>query len=203
MKYEKLWHNSVSCIPVLPPYRPETNGVVERAVRSVLDGTRSVLLHAGSPRWYWPYACRYFCSMKNVQFIDGSSAWTSRHGEDRFPGQTIPFGALVNYLPTPVTKRPKAADKTRPAIFVGYYVAPGGRWRGDYFVIPLAQCRNMTMDEEGTPIHRGFLFELRRSMRVTRTPTYFPSGQYTSTNDMPWVRSLRSPAFRREQLLTH
>ena len=41
------------------PYRPEANGVVERAVRSVLDGTRSVLLHAGLPHWYWPYACDF------------------------------------------------------------------------------------------------------------------------------------------------
>ena len=87
------------------PYRPETSGVVERAVRSVLDGTRSVLLHAGLPHWYWPYACRYFCFMKTVQLTDGISAWTSRHGEGRFPGQAIPFGALVSFLPAPVVKR--------------------------------------------------------------------------------------------------
>ena len=68
--------------------------------------------------------------MKNVQVIDGNSAWTSRHGEDKFLGQTIPFGALVSFLPAPVVKRPKAAGKSLPAIFVGYYIAPGGRWMG-------------------------------------------------------------------------
>ena len=71
--------------------------------------------------------------------------------EGKFPGQTIPFGALVIFLPAPVVKRPKAAEKSLPAIFVGYHVAPGGRWRGDYLAVPLAQCRDMNIGEEGVP----------------------------------------------------
>ena len=41
------------------PGRPATNGVAERAVRSVLEGTRTVLEQAGLPHKFWPYACRH------------------------------------------------------------------------------------------------------------------------------------------------
>ena len=42
------------------PGRPATNGVAERAVRSVLEGTRTVLEQAGLPHKFWPYACRHW-----------------------------------------------------------------------------------------------------------------------------------------------
>ena len=41
------------------PYRPETNGLAERAVRRVLEGTRVVLDQAGLPPEFWSLACRH------------------------------------------------------------------------------------------------------------------------------------------------
>ena len=43
------------------PYRPETNGVAERAVRRVTEGTRSVLLQSGLPHRWWAEAAKCFC----------------------------------------------------------------------------------------------------------------------------------------------
>ena len=50
------------------PGRPLTNGVADRAVRTVLDGTRSALLHAGFEERYWSLACQHWCFAHNVQY---------------------------------------------------------------------------------------------------------------------------------------
>eukprot|EP00972_Heterocapsa_arctica_P020715 3053121-Heterocapsa_arctica.AAC.1 len=36
------------------PYRSAINGVAERRVRYVLEGTRTLLEHSGMPTTYWP-----------------------------------------------------------------------------------------------------------------------------------------------------
>ena len=48
------------------PGRSVTNSVAERTNRHVLEGARSLLMHAGFPAQYWPYAVEYFCLMCNV-----------------------------------------------------------------------------------------------------------------------------------------
>ena len=44
---------------VAVPHRPQTNGVAERAVRAVVEGTRTLLEQAGFAHRFWPYACRH------------------------------------------------------------------------------------------------------------------------------------------------
>jgi hypothetical protein len=45
--------------PTSTPGRPDTNGVAERAVRKVCEGTRTAMGHAGlSPKW-WCFAARH------------------------------------------------------------------------------------------------------------------------------------------------
>ena len=52
------------------PGRPATNGVAERAVRSVLEAARSALRHAGFPEHYWSFAGQRWCFAHNIT-IDG------------------------------------------------------------------------------------------------------------------------------------
>eukprot|EP00972_Heterocapsa_arctica_P053658 7906038-Heterocapsa_arctica.AAC.1 len=40
------------------PYRPQSNGVIERFVGLVSDGTRCLLAQSGLPHGWWPYAAR-------------------------------------------------------------------------------------------------------------------------------------------------
>ena len=111
--------------------------------------------------------------MKNVQFTNGHSAWVSRHAEDRFRGQLVPFGALANFLPGPTGNRPKLAGATIPAIFVGYHLAPGGKWKGDYLAVSLQNCKAMNLQEEGVPTKRAISHI--KEIHVTHTKPYmFP-----------------------------
>ena len=74
--------------------------------------------------------------------MQGNCAWTMKWGSD-FPGQAIPFGALVDFMPTPtsgtgqdVIKR-KFQGATVKGILVGYALGHGNRWTKAYRVLPL------------------------------------------------------------------
>ena len=52
-------------------YISKSNAQAERAVRSVLEGTRVNLLQAGMNHWHWPHAARHWCFMPNVLSTGG------------------------------------------------------------------------------------------------------------------------------------
>ena len=52
-----------------------TNGIAEREIGIVLEGTRTLLEHSGLPTSYWPYASRCFCHHANIRMVEGDSAW--------------------------------------------------------------------------------------------------------------------------------
>eukprot|EP00971_Amphidinium_carterae_P250343 4969860-Amphidinium_carterae.1 len=112
----------------------KNNGLVERMVRHIQEGTRCLLLQAGlDPRW-WPHVARCFCHMNNVQKKDGMSPWLRRFDSKDFGGELIPFGALTDFLQQPAkeTKQMiqiKYAPRTVTGIFLGYYLQPGGKWK--------------------------------------------------------------------------
>ena len=50
--------------------RSATNGIAEREIRNVLEGTRTLLEHSRLPTSYWPYASRCFCHHANIRMVD-------------------------------------------------------------------------------------------------------------------------------------
>ena len=127
------------------PYRSQNNAVVERMVRHVEEGTRTILSHAGlGPEW-WPLAVKHFCHCLCVTpDDDGKTAWKHRHTKE-FDGKMIPFGAFVHFLPPPhlVKKIPKFGTRGVPGIFVGWYVHSGGEWKREYVCCDLRDFRRL------------------------------------------------------------
>ena len=72
------WPHDVST-----PYRPQTNGVAERAVRRVLEGTRSILLASGLSHEWWPTASECFAFLSNVTDTnsEGMTPFQMRFGQ--------------------------------------------------------------------------------------------------------------------------
>ena len=137
--------------PTSTPGRPDTNGVAERAVRKVCEGTRTALVHAGlHPKW-WCYAARHFCFSNNITTVNGESPWRQRHKEV-FKGPLLPFGCLVDFKPSPVKGKvgPKFASKAEAGIFLGYHTLPGGRFHGDYWVASLSSFRESLTGDGGS-----------------------------------------------------
>ena len=81
-------------------HRSETNGIAQRALRRVKEGTSAVLLQSGLDERWPADSMECYCSLRNVQDLlaDGKTSYERRFGE-LFKGSMIPFGAMVKYYP--------------------------------------------------------------------------------------------------------
>lgn len=132
------------------PGRPQSNGLAESKVRKVLQGTRTILEHAGMDPSYWSYACKHFCFCHNhskhyVREAERQEPILSRLIPDNFRLPDLyPFGCLVDFLPSPIflRKYPKWGAKAQPGVLLSYVSKPGGVWKGEYIVALLADFQN-------------------------------------------------------------
>ena len=82
------------------PHRSETNGIAEKAVRRVKEGTSAVLLQSGLNESWWADSMECYTYLRNVTDLlsDGKTPYERRFGQT-FKGPIIPFGSLVEYHP--------------------------------------------------------------------------------------------------------
>ena len=82
------------------PHRSEANGIAERAVRRIKEGTSDVLLQSGFDEKWWAGSMECCCLLRNVQDLlaDGKTPCERRLGEP-FGGPIIPFGAMFERYP--------------------------------------------------------------------------------------------------------
>ena len=116
------------------PHRSETNGIAERAVRRVKEGTSAVLLQSGLDERWWSDSMECYCSRRNVQDLlaDGKTPCERRFGEP-FKWPIVPFGAMVDCHPTSPRDQSRIRQfgkKVLPAIFLGYELIGGRIWKG-------------------------------------------------------------------------
>ena len=81
------------------PHRSETNGIAERAVRRVKEGTSAVLLQSGLNENWWADSmeCETYLRIVTDLLSDGKTPYERRFGQP-FRGPMIPFGSSVEYL---------------------------------------------------------------------------------------------------------
>ena len=67
---ELSWNHCTST-----PHRSETNGIAERAVRRVKEGTSTVLLQSGLGNEWWADSMVCYCYLQNIQDLlsDGNT----------------------------------------------------------------------------------------------------------------------------------
>ena len=159
------------------------NGIAERLVRTLLDGSRTLLEQSGFPLSFWPLAMRCFSVLYNVthQHEDSSTPWTRRHGQE-FDGELVPFGALVNFMPSPeeLKRQPKFAPRAMPGVFLGYELSPGGAWKKVYIVASLEDCRSIVGPCDG----HFRCPHLHRTRELVLDVPFVPEFPLKAANDM-------------------
>ena len=106
------------------PHRSETNGIAERAVRRVKEGTSAVLLQSGLNESWWADSMECYTYLRNVTDLlsDGKTPYERRFGQP-LKGPIIPFGSLVEYHPFTAKDQSRIhqfGKKVLPGLFLGY-----------------------------------------------------------------------------------
>ena len=107
----KAVHQLCTCHDTVAPCTPAANGVIERAVRRVKEGTRAALLQSGLPDRWWHKAMTCYYFLRNIHdiMVHGSTLYKMRYGED-LRGPIIPFWRRTT-LQTKQTKRQREVSK--------------------------------------------------------------------------------------------
>ena len=106
------------------PHRSETNGIAERAVRRVKEGTSAVLLQSGLNENWWADFMECYTYLRHVTDLlsDGKTPYERRFGQP-FKGPIIPFGSLVEYHPITAKDQSRIhqfGKEVLPGLFLGY-----------------------------------------------------------------------------------
>ena len=133
------------------PHRSETNGIAERAVRRVKEGTSAVLLQSGLNESWWADSMECYTYLRNVTDLlsDGKTPYERRFGQP-FKGPIIPFGSLVEYHPFTAKDQSRIhqfGKKVLPGLFLGYALYAGGIWKGDVLIADLEELETMDASE--------------------------------------------------------
>ena len=133
------------------PHRSETNGIAERAVRRVKEGTSAVLLQSGLNESWWADSMECYTYLRNVTDLlsDGKTPYERRFGKP-FEGPIIPFGSLVEYHPITAKDQSRIhqfGKKVLPGLFLGYALYAGGIWKGDVLIADLEELETMDASE--------------------------------------------------------
>ena len=131
----------------------DTNGIAERAVPRVKEGTSAVLLQSGLDENWWADSMKCYTSLRNVQDLlsDGKTPYERRFGKP-FEGRIIPFGSLVEYYPISakdLSRIHQFGKQVLPGLFLGYALYAGGIWKGDIVVADVEELE--TMDPNPSP----------------------------------------------------
>ena len=172
------------CTPT--PHRSETNGIAERAVRRVKEGTSAVVSQSGLNENWWADAMECYTYLRNVTDVssDGKTPYERRFGQP-FKGPIIPFGSLVEYHPITAKDQSRIhqfGKKVFLGLFLGYALYTGGTWKGDVLVADLEELETMDASE----IYSKRL-NAKEVISQGKRRIYFSNRRWT--NQTPWRRS--------------
>ena len=138
------------------PNDPFHNSQLERAIRTIKEGTRACHLKAGFPHNLWPRSSEYFCTARSFsepapihandtpetqEFKEGKTCYEVANKGEPFSGYKIPLGALVYYKPPGHRDLPAFDPRTYPGIFCGWRLDSGYKFRGVHLVLDYESLR--------------------------------------------------------------
>ena len=104
------------------PYTPEQNGVSERYNRTIMEATRTMLLHARLPLFFWAEAVNSAVYVRNCSpttSLPGKTTYECWFGKKPDLSNLRVFGC-VSYVHIPSQLRKKLDQKSEKSIFIEY-----------------------------------------------------------------------------------
>ena len=133
------------------PHRSETNGIAERAVRRVKEGTSIVLLQSGLNESWWADSMECNTYLRNVtDLLSHVKTLHERRFGQPFKGLIIPFGSLVEYHPITAKDQYRIhqfGKKVLLGLFLGYALYAGGIWNCDVLSKDLEELETIDASE--------------------------------------------------------
>ena len=166
------------------PHRSETNGIAERAVRRVKEGTSAVLLQSGLNESWWADSRNVtpICETSQIYYLMGRRPM--KHVLGNHLKDIIPFGSLVEYHPITAKDQSRIhqfGKKVLPGLLLGYALYAGGIWKGDVLIANLEELETIDASE---------IYSKRLNAKEVIYPQKgeftFPSRRWTNQN--PWRR---------------
>ena len=115
------------------PHRSETNGIAERAVRRVKEGTSAVLLQSGLNEKWWADSMECCCYLRNVQDqLSGGRTPMKGGSKCPLPDQLSRLEQWSNITPISakdLSQLQQFGPKVSPGILIGYVLSVGGIWK--------------------------------------------------------------------------
>ena len=131
---------SPGIIARLHQIRSETNGIAERAVRRVKEGTSAALLQSGLNESWFADSMECYTYLGNVTDLlsDGKTPYERRFGQ--------PFkGPIISAKDK--SRIHQFGKKVLPGLFLGYALCAGGVWKGDVLIADLEELETMDASE--------------------------------------------------------
>ena len=155
----------------------QTNAVIEQDNLDLLNGIRCLLVLAGLPACFWTYAAPHYTFLHNTYLEDnGETPYFLRHAE-HFEGKRLTFGCAVYFKPSPTKYTPDKAEPTmQTGILVGYRLAPGGIWNGEYVVMDLDDFAGKDLSQDSHPSNFNQIYPHRtKQVEITELGSmHFP-----------------------------
>ena len=144
---EELFRNNCTSTP----HRSETNGIAEREVHRIEEGTSAVLLQSGFDEKWWADSMECYCYLRHIQDLlaDGRTPYETRFGEP-FKRPIIPFGSSVEYHPFPRIISQESINLERTCSLESssdMYCTRKGIWKGDLLIVDLVELEEMNASE--------------------------------------------------------
>ena len=117
------------------PNRSETNGIAEREVRRVKEGTSAVLLQSGLDENRWADSMECYTYLRNVtdRLTDEKTPYERRFGKPPIKDRSFRIRQF--------------GKKVLLGLFLGYALYAGGIWKGDVLVADLEELETMDASE--------------------------------------------------------
>ena len=196
-KHVKICHGITALQHLIDPRQ---NGIAERAVRRVKEGTSAVLPQSGLDERWWSYSMECYCYLRSVQDLlpDGKTPYKWRFGEP-LKGPIIPFGAVVECHPSSLKDQSiihQFGKEVLPGIFLGSELIAWGNLERRYLKSRLWKIWNWWMHRIFT-LEEWIRFPVRRwyrkiVMKRPRIPsTHSQAGATCNEWRSQWRKSRR------------